>query len=234
MMKEQNELNKFWEDTEKAIRSMPKKPTMVIENPRLVGVRLNQELIDGLEKQCVKPTNIDGNWFLGTPIFKEERARVPQYIIEGTPRMVYSNSDRGEVLKALDILYEEAKIEADVVKEHVITYAERNEHNEGIKPYYEAVKEALTTMVSQEEHYKLQIEDSKLLNQNAELFQENKKLKRIIKIIEDKNVDLGYLKGCLKINIRDIDALRSYNHYHSGNELTEEEFDILKEIKTNG
>ena len=48
MMKEQNEFNKFWEDVEKAIRSMPKKPTMVIENPRLVGVRLNQELIDGL------------------------------------------------------------------------------------------------------------------------------------------------------------------------------------------
>lgn len=228
MMKEQNEFNKFWEDVEKAIRSMPKKPTMIIENPRLVGVRLNQELIDGLEKQCVKPTNIDGNWFLGTPIFKEERARVPQYIIEGTPRMIYSNTDREEILKALDILYEEAKIEADVVKEHVITYAERNEHNEGIKPYYKTVKEALATMVSQEEHIKLQIEDAKLLNQNAELFQENKRLKKIMKIIYKKNVNMDLLT--------DVDTVDEYNEKMnwSYRRLTQEEFNILEEAKIYG
>lgn len=62
---------------------------------------------------------------------------------------------------ALEILYDEAKIESGWVKKHCITYAEEYEHNDRIKPYYDTIKQVLI----QAEKDKVKIE--RLKQENA-------------------------------------------------------------------
>ena len=57
---------------------------------------------------------------------------------------------KNKELTALEILWCHAKLEADWIKDRVITYAEAMEHNEQIMPYFEDVKKALERLNNQD------------------------------------------------------------------------------------
>lgn len=104
------------------------------------------------------------------------------------------------VLSDLEFLYDNAKIEADWVKDRVITYAEEQEHNKAIKPYYEHIKKALTAKSKKEQAFD---------------------------IIKGKDVDIYIFQSC-----KTLDEYNSSVVYIVGEprELTQEEFNLLKEV----
>ena len=54
-------------------------------------------------------------------------------------------------LSSLEILWSNARIEADWIKDRVITYADAIEHNEGLLPYFEILKNAIGRLKKYEE-----------------------------------------------------------------------------------
>ncbi len=59
--------------------------------------------------------------------------------------------DNSEPSEALKILYNNAKMDRDRIEQgYPLTYAEEIEHNEGIKPYYDTIKQALLKSQEQE------------------------------------------------------------------------------------
>jgi len=110
--------------------------------------------------------------------------------------------DNAEPSEALEILYNNAKLNRDrIEKGGIVTYAEEIEHNEAIKPYYDTIKQALLKAQEQE---------------------------KVLEVLFEKRIDLesfytSFIEGNYDYNFYDI-------HYGTyGLEcLTEEEFDLLK------
>lgn len=82
------------------------------------------------------------------------------------------------------------------------------------------IENALKEKIELEEENKALIESNDLLNEA--LIEDQKKLKAL-EIIKNKKVNLEYLKCCQ--NYEQYITICSY-----GNEITEEEFDLLKEV----
>lgn len=57
---------------------------------------------------------------------------------------------KNKELTSLEILWCHAKLEADWIKDRIITYAEAMEHNEQLMPYFEDVKKALERLNNQD------------------------------------------------------------------------------------
>jgi hypothetical protein len=105
-----------------------------------------------------------------------------------------------DLLVELECLYDCAKIEADWVKDRVITYAEEHEHNEAIKPYYEHIKQALTTKSKKEQAFD---------------------------IVKEKGVDIDVFQSCKTLNEYNYSVVYIVGEPR---ELTQAEYDLLKEM----
>lgn len=69
-----------------------------------------------------------------------------------------------KALECLEILYNSAKLDVDRIESSkIVTYAEEIEHNEGIKPFYETIKQALTQKSKKELAFDI-VKKHKLLN----------------------------------------------------------------------
>lgn len=78
------------------------------------------------------------------------RDQANEFVEEFKRLEAIDNSNPSEALECLEYLYEDAKIESGWVKERCITYAEEHKHNDRIKPYYNTIKQALTTKSKKE------------------------------------------------------------------------------------
>ena len=58
--------------------------------------------------------------------------------------------------------------------------------------------------------------------------EQKQKQDKILKIIKDKNVDIKQLKHFIQCYTKEV-SLKTYNDYHSKEELTQEEYDLLEE-----
>lgn len=58
--------------------------------------------------------------------------------------------------------------------------------------------------------------------------EEKEKQDKILKIIKEKNVDIKHLKHFIKCYTKEV-GLKTYNDYHSKEELTQEEYDLFEE-----
>lgn len=96
---------------------------------------------------------------------------------------------------------------------------------ERIKFINEELKAALHPS---EEELKHQISRAADNMEIARLQAENKKLNRILKIIKDKNVDIKHLKHYIQCYTKEV-SLKTYNDFHSKEELTQEEYDLFEE-----
>lgn len=105
--------------------------------------------------------------------------------------------DNANSSEALEILYNNAKLDRDRIEEGgIVTYAEEIEHNEAIKPYYDTIKQAL--LKAQEQEKVLKIIKEKRVNMLA-----------LIHSIRFENLEY-YNDGCF-----------------DWDELTQEEFELI-------
>lgn len=78
-----------------------------------------------------------------------------------------------------------------------------------------------------EENNELYVELEFIKKQYKELTEGSHQYKKALEIIKEKDVDLRTLKACFKVEC----GLQEYNkHQYKENELTEEEFNLLKEV----
>ena len=117
--------------------------------------------------------------------------------------------------EALERLLKIAYVEPGPTKEKFITYARETEHNKTCSDLYNAIKQDLDLLQGfKDNHHSME-------KRNIELTTENEKLKKIIEIIKTKIVVLVALKLSKDLN--------DYNRMTSFENLTQQEYEILKE-----
>lgn len=156
-----------------------------------------------------------------------------------------------DYLEALEILYNNAKLDRDRIEEGgVVTYAEEIEHNEGIKPYYKTLKQALQRLEAidnanpsealrelsiirhleigfDKNRKPITLNDIDGLNTIKNCILKAQEQEKVLKIIFKKKVDIVYLE--------DSNTVEEYNSHFGAVicKLTQEEFDLLNRW-TNG
>ena len=135
--------------------------------------------------------------------------------------------DNAKPSEALEILYNNAKLDRDRIERGgVVTYAEEIEYNEGIKPYYDIVKQALLKAQALEGKIEILKEYRRdYLERLENLEKYSREQEKVLKIIKEKNVDLCILTDCDNVNEynKSLGNLRPVE-----DRLTYEEFDLLK------
>ena len=75
----------FYEEVRKAIASIPKRPSFIMKEANVVGIKLNSYMLDKLTKDSyfAKEKDYNNVTLMGTKVYLDETVNRPKYIVEG-------------------------------------------------------------------------------------------------------------------------------------------------------
>ena len=166
--------------------------------------------------------DFDGNWVYDTievndGLIGDKYSKQIKILKQALQRLeAIDNANPSEALKELNYIGNNCYEEAENAEEDCILYA---------KNYigFDTIKQALLKAQENENRIDIEVESKKkIIQHNFALHKENAKLKRVLEIISEKQVDIEYLNKC--------NDVKEYNAHWCDERfyLTQEEFDLLK------